>query len=409
MPFHMMIKPGGALCNMRCAYCFFLSKAETLGSRKRLAPDLLEAFIRQYIESQPDGPVVFTWQGGEPTLLGLDFFEMVVRLQQKHCPPGKSICNDLQTNGQLVDGAWCDFLKEYNWLVGLSIDGPQDLHDLYRSRNDGQGSFKAALHAAHLLGEHKIPFNTLTVLHHQNAKEPLRVYKFLRDEVGSVCMQFLPLVETVGHAHTAPAFWDVSRMPQIGSPEAMPGTPQSFVEPWCVEPLDYGRFMTTLFDYWKNHDMGRIILPFFDCMLSIWLGRPASMCVFGNVCGNQLALDSDGSIYFCDRFCYADYRLGKLDATQPGSLAAIAENSEVAWFGKMKGAVPKECRQCRWAFACKGECPKNRFLLSESGGLGLNYLCAGLKHIFAHIDGDMERMKNDYLSLQPRNIHESHE
>lgn len=399
MTFHMMIKPGGAVCNMRCDYCFFLSKAKTLRSRGRLGPGMLESFILQYIEAQSEGPVIFTWQGGEPTLLGLDFFERVVRLQQKHCPPGKTVHNDLQTNGQLIDKAWCAFLKEHNWLVGLSIDGPEDLHDRYRIRNDGRGSFRRALNAARLLGEYGIPFSTLTVLHRWNAKHPLRVYKFLRDEVGSTCMQFLPLVEPAGHALTAPGFWDVRTMPKTGSPEAMPGSPGSFVAPWCVEPLDYGLFMAEVFDCWKTRDMGTVVLPFFDCMLGVWLGRPASMCVFGNTCGNLLALDSDGSVYFCDRFCYPDYRLGKLDPERDGSLAAILKNPDAAWFGKMKGAVPRECRECPWAFACKGECPKNRFLLTESGGIGLNYLCSGLRHLFAHINSDMETMRREYALL----------
>lgn len=389
MTFHIMAKPTGALCNMRCDYCFFLSKAQTLGLNRHMPVELLERFIAQYIESQPPGLVVFTWQGGEPTLAGLDYFQTIIALQQKYLTPEKTIANDLQTNGLLIDDDWCRFLKEHNFLVGLSLDGPPHLHNLYRKTANGGETCTEVLKTARLLHKYDIPFNTLTVLHRQNAKEPEAVYRFLRNEAGSQCMQFLPLVEPRTYVNTAPGYWNITSLPKIGSRGASPGNSASFVADWCVEPDDFGAFLCRVFDLWQNGDIGKIIVPYFECLLALHLGLKPGMCVFDSECGHALALDSRGDVYFCDRFCYFPYKLGSITHEKLADITYPAKNKHLA---KMKGAVAPGCKRCKWARFCKGECPKNRFLLDKDGNPGLNYLCAGLQSFFEYTDKPMQIM-----------------
>ncbi|MCX5899371.1 MAG: radical SAM protein, partial [Proteobacteria bacterium] len=257
---HVMVKPTGSLCNLDCTYCYYLSKQKLLGKPQewRIADEVLEAFIRQYFESQNYKEVVFSWQGGEPTLLGLDFFRRVVELEKKYCPAHVRCENDLQTNGTLLDDAWCKFLHDENFLVGLSIDGPKHLHDAYRKDAAGKGSFDRALRASKLLRKHKINFATLSCVNRLTATRPLEVYRFLRDQVGSKRMQFIPIVEPVGFQTVAPQRWDVQRMPVQGSAEARPGTEGSAVEPWSVDPDDWGDFLCSVFDEWQRKDLGKV-------------------------------------------------------------------------------------------------------------------------------------------------------
>ncbi len=392
MPFHVMIKPVGARCNLNCEYCFFLSKGETLGSRAQMEPELLEEFTRQYIEAQPPGPVVFTWQGGEPTLAGLDFFKRALSLQEKYAIPEKIIANDLQTNGQLIDEKWCRFLKDNKFLIGLSLDGPRDEHDRYRQTPQGSSSFDKTLNAARLFKQYEIPFNTLTVVNRHNVKEPEKLYYFLRDEAKSTFMQFLPLVEPKDHVHTPPGFWHPDSLAYVDEPEAASGHENSYAADFSVEPKDWGRFLITIFDLWRNGDVGQVYIPIFESLLAVWSGQPASLCVFAEKCGRNLALDSDGSVYFCDRFCYRDYKLGHLSQ----GLGNLLQSVEHIRWGMMKKAVAKACRSCRWLFACQGECPKNRFIRDRAGNMGLNYLCRGWQMFFEHIDPHLSAMA-EYL------------
>lgn len=394
MAFHVMIKPCGVRCNMDCAYCCSHPKAETSSDRHSISDSVLEAFVRQYIEAQPPGPVVFTWRGGEPTLMGLDFYRRVVELERRHCPPDKTIVNDLQTNGLLLDDEWCAFLKENDFLVEISIDGPRELHDACRRRSDGEATFDEVMRALSRLHKYDIRFGTLTALHRWNAKKPLDVYRFLRDDAGSTCMHFLPVVEPIERV-AAQAFWPARELPRVGSEAALPGG--GFVSEWSVEPDDFGNFLCTIFDCWSANDTDRVVVPIFDCAIRLWLGMPSTLCAFDTKCGRVLAMDSDGSVYLCDRLCNPFYRLGSVDEN---CLEDLVNSEEIQTFASMKYAVSSKCRFCPWVSACRGECPKNRFLLDERGRTGLNYLCGGLQLFFEHLKPRM----TEIISLPGRVI-----
>ena len=388
--FHLMAKPIGTVCNLNCTYCYYLSKMDLLESNQRMAEEVLEAYIKQYIEAQ-DGPeIVFSWQGGEPTLLGLGFFRKAVELEVKHCPPAKRVENDLQTNGTLLDDAWCEFLRENRFLVGLSIDGPRSLHDRYRRDKRGQPTCAQTLRAARLLRKHGVQFNTLTVVNRVNAQHPLEVYRFLRKEVGATHIQFIPIVEPKGFERIAPQYWDENSLPVLGSPTARPGSQDSVVTDWSVDPEDYGTFLCAVFDEWYARDVGKAFVYLFECALGQWMGMGASLCTLATTCGQALALEHDGSVYSCDHYVYPEYRLGNIKEQHLSDLVFSPRQSA---FGAAKNAsLPKYCRQCPYLFACHGECPKNRLLRTPDGEPGLNYLCTGLRTYFAHIDPYMKAM-----------------
>ena len=383
---HVMVKPTGSLCNLDCSYCYYLSKQELLGKPEnwRIADEVLEAFIRQYFEAHNHKEVVFSWQGGEPTLLGLDFFRKVVEMEKKYCPPHVRCENDLQTNGTNIDDAWCKFLREENFLVGLSIDGPKHLHDAYRRDRSGQGSFDRAFRTAKLLRKHGVNFATLSCVNRLTAKHPLEVYRFLRDKIGSRRMQFIPIVEPIGFRQVAPQRWDVRFMPVLGSPHARPGTNESFVEEWSVDPEDWGDFLCAVFDEWYQKDLGLIYVNYFEAAVETWMGHVSPLCTQGPMCGKGLALERDGSVYACDHYVYPEYRAGSI-MEKPLDQMAFSEVQER--FGRAKeGMLPEYCRKCEYQFTCFGECPKNRFIKTPDGVPGLNYLCPGWKKFFSHID-----------------------
>ena len=389
---HVMVKPTGSLCNLDCTYCYYLSKQELLGRPEqwRISDDMLETFIRQYFEGQNHKEVVFSWQGGEPTLLGLDFFRKAVELEKKYCPPHVRCENDLQTNGTNLDHEWCEFLHEENFLVGLSIDGPKKLHDAYRRDKSGQGSFDRVLRSARLLTKHKVNFATLSCVNRLTAKHPLEVYRFLRDEIGSTRMQFIPIVEPVGFRQVAPHRWDQRLMPALGAPEARPGNPGSVVEKWSVDPDDWGDFLCRVFDEWSRKDLGDIYVQYFEAAVETWMGHISPLCTQGPLCGKGMALERDGSIYACDHYVYPEYRVGSI-MEKPLEEMAYSEQQER--FGKAKeGLLPEYCRRCEYEFSCYGECPKNRFIKTPDGQPGLNYLCAGWKKFFAHIDLPVQKI-----------------
>jgi len=389
---HVMVKPTGSLCNLDCSYCYYLSKQELLGRPEqwRISDDVLETFIRQYFEGQNHNEVVFSWQGGEPTLLGIDFFRKVVELEKKYCPSHVRCENDLQTNGMLLDDAWCELLHEENFLVGLSIDGPKRLHDAYRRDKSGQGSFDGVFRAAKLLKKHKVNFATLSCVNHLTAKHPLEVYRFLRDEIGSKRMQFIPIVEPVGFRQVAPQRWDERFMPMLGAPEARPGNPGSIVEDWCVDPEDWGEFLCRVFDEWYRKDLGQIYVNYFDAAVETWMGHISPLCTLGPMCGKGLALERDGSVYACDHYVYPEYRVGNI---REKLLEEMAYSEYQERFGKAKeGLLPEYCRRCEYQFACFGECPKNRFIKTTGGEPGLNYLCSGWKKFFSHVDEPVQQV-----------------
>ena len=390
--FHMMAKPIGAVCNLKCQYCYYLHKTDLLqsSSSPKISDEILEKYIREYIQYQP-GPVInFSWQGGEPTLAGIDFFKKVIKYQNKYSTPDKQIQNDIQTNGTLIDENWCIFLKENNFLVGISIDGPKDLHDIYRTDCQNNSSFEKTVNATKLMKKYNVDFNVLTVLNNKNTKEPLKVYRFLRDEIGSQFIQFIPCIETKDFTSIAPKLWDKSRLPTLGDPKTNPDNPDSILTDFTLNAEDYGNFMIAVFDEWLHNDIGKTFVRTFDVSLGLWLGMPSSSCHLAQICGKALAFEHDGNVYSCDHFVYPEYHLGNI---KDKSLIEMVLSEEQMNFGFSKeDALPKYCLECEYRFACNGGCPKNRMLVTPDGEFGLNYLCSGLKKFFKHIDPWMQKM-----------------
>jgi len=389
---HVMVKPTGPICNIDCTYCYYLHKEKLLStdSRWRISEEVLEGFIRQYIEGQNYKEIVFSWQGGEPTLLGLDFFRKVVELEKRHCPPHVRCENDLQTNGTLLDDEWCRFLHDNNFLVGLSIDGPRELHDAYRKTRGGAGTFDKVFEASRLLRRHKVNFATLSCVNRTTGQHPLEVYRFLRDEVGSKRMQFIPIVEPKSFRSTAPQQWLPDQMPTMGSPRAKPGNPDSVVEDWCVDPDEWGEFLCTVFDEWYRRDLGKIYVHYFEAAVETWMGRVSPLCTHSPMCGKGLALEHDGYVYSCDHYVYPEYRLGSIVDKPLDQMAFSAKQER---FGTNKERhLTNHCRRCEYLFACFGECPKNRFIRAPDGEPGHNYLCSGWKKFYAHIDERMQKI-----------------
>jgi uncharacterized protein len=374
-PFHVMAKPAGPLCNLDCRYCYYLEKERLYppGHAFRMSPEVLEAYVRQYIASQPGGEVTFTWQGGEPTLAGLDFFREVVRLQARHAD-GRKIANAIQTNGTLLDDAWCAFLTEHGFLVGLSVDGPREIHDANRPDKGGHPSFDKVMRGLGLLRKHGTEFNTLTVVSRRNARRPLDVYRFLL-EIGSLHLQFIPLVERRPDAEARLLGLDHASPPGTRTDgEAPPVTPES------VDPRDYGAFMLAIFDAWVRADVGRVFVQLFEATLAGWLGLPPPLCVFAETCGDALVLEHDGALYSCDHYVYPGWRLGNVLDASMGELAGA--DAQVAFGLAKRDTLPRYCRECEVRFLCNGECPKHRFATTPDGEPGLNYLCAGYKAFF---------------------------
>ena len=388
--FHAMVKPTGAICNLDCAYCYYLHKEELLGSQSqfRISDEILEAHIRQYIEAQRGDEVVFSWQGGEPTLLGVEFFEKVVALQKKYQRPGLHIENDLQTNGTLLNDEWCGFLRRNKFLVGLSIDGPQELHDRFRVNKGGQPTFDKVFAAGLLLQKYGVPFSTLTVVNRVNAKKPLDVYRFLSRELRPRQLQFIPCVEPKVFTNIAPQKWDAASLPLQGSPAARPGNPDSVVTEWSVDPDDWGYFLGKVWDDWFRRDYGKVHVNLFETAVAQWMGLDSQLCIYHEFCGKGVALEHDGSVYACDHYVYPEYKLGNI-AEQHISRMVFSDEQKKFGFAKTND-LPQQCRECKYLFACNGECPKNRLIRTRDGEPGLNYLCSGLLQFWQHIAGDMK-------------------
>jgi uncharacterized protein len=357
-------------------------KLYTEAGSMRMTPEVLETYVRDYIAAQP-GPVVnFAWQGGEPTLLGVEFYRTAVALQLKHAQ-GKTIENAFQTNGVLLDDEWGEFLARHRFLVGISIDGPAHLHDAYRVDKGGKPTFDRVMAGLDVLKKHRIEFNTLTTVHRKNSRHALEVYRFLR-QVGSGYIQFIPIVERDA-ANTGNGLL-LAPPPDHEDAAAL----DSQVTAWSVRPDEYGDFLNRIFDEWVRHDVGRVFVQQFDAALANWAGQPAGVCIFSENCGRALAIEHNGDIYSCDHYVYPRYKLGNLMNT---ALAGLVDSPGQQAFGQAKsGSLPRYCRECPVRFACHGECPKHRFLHTPDGEPGLNYLCAGYKKFFKHIDAPMKTM-----------------
>ena len=385
IPFHVMTKPIGPICNLDCTYCFYLEKEKLVGDGSwRMKPEVLDTYVRQYIEAQPTETVTFAWQGGEPTLMGVDFFREVVSLQKKY-GLGRIIENALQTNGTLLDAEWGEFLHEHRFLVGLSVDGPARLHDAFRVDKGGEPTFDRVMRGLELLHKHQVEFNTLTVVHRRNSKKPLEVYRFLK-EIGSKFMQFIPIVEREASPPLKKIGLDLEGPPDHDRPSSVRQAP---VTPWSVRPEEYGDFLIAIFDDWVRTDVGQVFVQIFDVALSNWAGAGSVLCVFAPTCGAAMALEHNGDLYSCDHFVYPAFKLGNLMQSHLGEMAM--SDAQRA-FGQAKSALPAYCRACNVRFACHGECPKHRFLLTPAGEPGLNYLCKGYKKFFSHIDEPMRMM-----------------
>ena len=375
--FHIMVKPRGAICNLGCKYCYYLTKESLYHeSDFRMSEEILEEFTRQYITANSNADeIVFSWQGGEPTLMGLDFFEKAVRFQSKYTRNGQNIQNTFQTNGIVLDDNWCQFFKANNFLVGLSVDGPSQLHDVYRLDKAGKPTFDRVMTGLEVLKKHKVPTNALTTVHAANAPQPLEVYHFLRDELGMEYIQFIPIVELEN---------------QNGS------RARSRVTNRSVSPTQYGQFLTAVFDEWVHRDVGQVFVQIFDVALASWLGQLGGLCIFSPTCGTALALEHNGDVYSCDHFVDPKYLLGNLLQSELSSLATSP--AQIKFGLDKKNKLPKNCLDCDFLFACHGGCPKNRF--ESSSDRKLNYLCKGYKMFFDHINEPMRIMA--YLYRQNR-------
>jgi uncharacterized protein len=382
-PIHIMAKPHGPICNLNCTYCYYLEKEKLYasgGREFRMSDTVLEAYVRQYIQAQPDHHVSFAWQGGEPTLLGIPFFERVLELQKLHAN-GKTIDNTFQTNGTLLDDAWGEFLARNKFLIGLSIDGPEEFHDAYRVDKGGQPTFSRVMRGLEILKKHGVDFNTLTVVNRKNSYHPQKVYRFLK-EIGSKYLQFIPVVEQVA---TQPDANGLVLLKPFARQE-------THVSELSVESLQFGKFLTGVFDDWVQRDVGRVFVQAFDVALESWAQVPQSLCVFAPKCGQALVIEHNGDLYSCDHFVYPENRLGNI-LEKP--IAGMAISQQQTRFSEAKSlGLPSDCRKCDVRFACNGECPKHRFEKTAADEYGLNYLCAGYKHFFHHIDPYMRFMAN---------------
>jgi uncharacterized protein len=385
--FSSMIKPVGASCNLSCSYCYYLDKAEYYsGKMNVMSAAILEKYIKQYIDGNMIPEITFVWHGGEPLLAGIDFYKKAVVLQKKYAG-GKKIVNTIQTNGLLLNAEWCRFFHDNSFLVGLSVDGPEDIQDAYRKNRSGAPSFGKVIQGVALLHQYKVEFNTLSVVTNLSEGRGREIYLFLKS-LGSRYMQFLPVVEYLSESSK-----------RSGRVIVKPGTGDSSAAPWNVSATGYGRFLTDIFDEWVVTDVGHYFVQAFDMALAQWAGVRPGLCVYCETCGDALAVEHNGDVYSCDHFVYPEFRLGNLAETDMSELYRSIRQFE---FGVNKrNSLPAYCLRCKYHFACRGECPKHRFINTPSGEPGLNALCEGFKQYYAHIEPYMLYMSNLLMQKQP--------
>ncbi len=384
---YILAKPVGSLCNLACTYCYYTEKANLYQeSHNHIMNDvLLELFIKQYIESQANDHVMFTWHGGETLMRPLEFYKKVMRLQQQYAR-GRVIDNSIQTNGTLLNDEWCKFFKDNNWLVGVSIDGPQEFHDEYRRTRQGRPSFVQVMRGINLLNKHQVEWNALAVVNDFNADYPLDFYHFFK-EIDCHYIQFSPIVER-NYQH------DDGR--HLAAPDEAEGKP---VTDFSISAEQWGNFLCTLFDEWVRNDVGDYFIQLFDATLANWVGVTPGICTLAETCGHAGALEFNGDVYSCDHFVFPQYKLGNI-YTQ--TLFEMMNSPRQIAFGQNKrNALPRQCRECKYLFACHGECPKNRFLRTADGEPGLNYLCAGYRKFFEHVAPYMDFMKAELAEERP--------
>ncbi|MFC2149244.1 anaerobic sulfatase maturase [Candidatus Auribacterota bacterium] len=375
---HIMAKPTGPVCNLNCDYCFYLEKKALFPQDEnyRMSDEVLTAYITKYITSQPAPEVEFVWQGGEPTLLGLDFFKKVIKLQKPFIEH-KKIKNTLQTNGTLLTDEWCKFLKNNNFLVGISLDGPKDIHDRYRRDRDGNPTFDNVMRGLRLLQKHGVQYNVMACVAKETAHHPLSVYNFFKNE-GIEFIQFFPIVERVPD----------ERSKACGLHLGVPASPDkeeanTEVTPWSVGSEEYGKFLIAVFDEWVRKDVSKVFVMNFEWALNAWMGNPSPVCIFSKQCGSSIVLEHNGDLYACDHCVYPQYRLGNIINDDP---LGVIERSLASGFGTSKEtALPRSCRKCDVLGACQGGCPKHRFAKTFYNESGVNYLCQSYSDFFNYI------------------------
>ena len=387
---HVMAKPSGAVCNIDCKYCFYLEKEKLYpekGKNWRMDDETLDLYVRQYIEAQDVPEVSFAWQGGEPTLMGVGFYRKAVALQKEYAN-GKHITNAFQTNGVLLDDEWGVFLGENQFLVGLSVDGPEEMHDRFRVDKGGKPTFAKVMAGLDALKRHNVEFNTLTVLQRNNAEHPKEVYAFLKG-IGSHFMQFIPIVERIADAPG-------DDLLELVNP-AFDG--RARVSNWSVGSAQYGRFLCGVFDEWVRADVGQYFVQIVDISLGAWMGQEPSLCIFSQTCGRAMIIEHNGDLYSCDHFVYPEHNLGNVRET---SIREMTQSPQQVKFGNDKrDALPRFCQACDYRFACNGGCPKQRFSKTPDGEDGLNYLCKGYKMFFSHVDPYMQFMAKELGVSRP--------
>lgn len=385
-PLYVLAKPVGASCNLRCKYCYYLEKAHLYRNApaRVMSDELLERFVQEYIQAQTMSQVLFTWHGGEPLMRPLSFYRKAVALQEKYAF-GRQIDNTIQTNGTLLTDEWCEFFKEHNWLVGISIDGPQEFHDEYRRTASDKPSWQKVMRGIRLLRKHGVEWNAMAVVNDFNAGYPLEFYHFFK-EMGAKYIQFAPVVERMA-AHS-----DGRHLATLVDQECP-------VADFSVSPAQWGDFLCAIFDEWVRHDVGQTYVEIFDCTLANWVGERPGICVYAKECGHAGVMEFNGDVYSCDHFVFPEYKLGNI---RDRTLVEMLYGEQQRQFSCLKHAtLPKQCKECEWEFACHGECPKNRFVNDRYGNTGLNYLCSGYRHFYEHVAPYMDFMKKEFMNQRP--------
>ena len=388
-PMYIMLKPVGAKCNLDCDYCYYLEK-ENLYEKKNpvMSEDLLEKFIKQYIESQTMPEIMFTWHGGETLMRPLSFYKRAIELQKQY-GRGRHIDNSIQTNGTLLNDEWCKFFKENNFLVGISIDGPKEFHDEYRRDKMGRPSFHRVMRGIELLKKHEVEFNCMAVVNDYNVDYPIEFYNFFK-EIGCQYIQFTPIVERIRKDNT---------ISLLKLATARQRADEVDLAPYTVPADKWGNFLCAVFDEWVKEDVGKIFIQIFDSTLANWVGEQPGVCTMAKTCGHAGAMEFNGDVYSCDHFVFPEYRLGNINKK---TLTSMMYSNEQLKFGNDKfDSLPQQCRECDFLFACYGECPKNRFIKDKYGNDGLNYLCQGYYQFFSHVAPYMDFMKKELQAQRP--------
>ncbi|MBQ2033888.1 MAG: anaerobic sulfatase-maturation protein, partial [Alistipes sp.] len=386
-PMYVMAKPVGAACNLQCSYCYYLEKSRLYDASSQLMSDeMLELFIREYIHSQTTLEVLFTWHGGEPLLRPISFYERALELQRQYAN-GRRIANCIQTNATLIDDEWCEFFRKNNFLVGVSIDGPQTMHDSLRTSRRGESSYRDVMRGLRLLNRHRVEWNAMATVNAANVEHPMEFYRFFRDELECQFLQFTPVVE---------------RICQTGGGESRlmhAAEPSGEVVPYSVTAEQWGRFLCAIFDEWVRHDVGRMFVQLFDSTLANWVGEAVGVCAMSKYCGHAAVIEHNGDVYSCDHFVFPEYKLGNLNEK---SLSEMMYGRQQSEFGEAKHrTLPRQCRECEYEFACHGECPRNRFLTTADDEPGLNYLCTGYYAFFSHAATAMDYMRRQLQQGRP--------